>query len=260
MCFDLDSRPPIPPIAGAAVDGERIHLQAPDGTKFLCFDAKPSDSTGAGVVILPDVRGVHRFYEELALRFAERGIDSIAVDYFGRTAPNDDRGEDFDYKPHIDAVKYENVMADTGVAVEHLRARGVRHVFTMGFCFGGRLSFLCATRPELGLAGVIGFYGWPAAGTGRGGSPSPTELASQFRAPVLGLFGGADEGIPQDVVSAFASALDEAGVDNEIVTYPDAPHSFFDRKAAAFQAASEDAWVKVLEFIERYAPVEEAAA
>jgi carboxymethylenebutenolidase len=259
MCFDLDSRPPIPPLAGAAVDGERIHLKASDGTTFLAFDAKPSESTSAGVVILPDVRGVHPFYEELALRFAERGIDAVAVDYFGRTAKTDDRGEDFDYKPHMDAVEYENVMVDASAAVDHLTSRGVRHVFTMGFCFGGRLSFLCATRPEFVLSGVIGFYGWPAAGSGRGGSPSPTELASQFRAPVLGLFGGADQGIPADVVTAFGDALTEAGVDNDLVTYPDAPHSFFDRKATDFEAASSDAWAKVLEFIDTKAPVEEAA-
>ena len=260
MCFDLDSRPPIPPLAGAAVDGERIRLKSADGATCLAFDAKATDSTGAGVVILPDVRGVHRFYEDLCLRFAERGIDSVAVDYFGRTADTDDRGEDFDYKAHIDAVEYENVMRDTAAAADQLRSRGVRHVFTMGFCFGGRLSFLCATRPELDVSGVIGFYGWPAAGTGRGGSPSPTELASEFRAPVLGLFGGADQGIPANVVTAFGDALTAAGVDNEIVTYPDAPHSFFDRKAADFQSASEDAWVKVLEFVDRHAPIEEAAA
>jgi carboxymethylenebutenolidase len=260
MCFDLDSRPPIPPLAGAAVDGERIHLKASDGASFLAFDAKATTASGAGVVILPDVRGCHRFYEELALRFAERGIDAIAVDYFGRTADSDDRGEDFDYKPHIDQVKYENVVRDATAAVHHLNSRGDRHVFTIGFCFGGRLSFLGATWPEVELSGVIGFYGWPAAGSGRGGSPSPTELATQFRAPVLGLFGGADQGIPADVVEAFSAALSDAGVENDIVTYPDAPHSFFDRKAAEFQGASEDAWTKVLQFIERNAPLELLAA
>ena len=96
MCFDLDSRPPIHPIAGAAVDGQRIELHAADGTRFLAFDAQPETPTGAGVVIFPDVRGLHHFFEELALRFAERGINAIAVDYFGRTAETDDRGEGFD--------------------------------------------------------------------------------------------------------------------------------------------------------------------
>lgn len=243
------------------MDGERIHLRSADGTDFLAFDAKPADSNGAGVVILPDVRGVHHFYEELALRFAERGIDAVAIDYFGRTAPNDDRGDSFDYKPHVDAVQYENVMQDAAVAVDELRSRGVRHVFTIGFCFGGRLTFLTAARTDIDLAGAIGFYGNPV-GPGRGGTPAPIELAraGQFRAPVLGLFGGADQGIPETEINDFGDALTAAGVENELVIYPDAPHSFFDRKAAHFQAASEDAWVKVLQFIHRFAPAEGAAA
>src|ERR1700709_682635 len=86
MCFDADSLPPIPAIAGAAVSHADLVLQAADGNRFAAFDAVPEAPPGAGVVILPDVRGLYRFYEELALRFAERGIRAIAIDYFGRTA------------------------------------------------------------------------------------------------------------------------------------------------------------------------------
>ena len=86
MCFDPDSLPPIAPIAGAAVTHEDLVLQASDGNRFAAFDAVPERPTGAGVVILPDVRGLYRFYEELALRFAERGYLAVAIDYFGRTA------------------------------------------------------------------------------------------------------------------------------------------------------------------------------
>ena len=252
MCFDLDSHPPIPPIAGA-VDGQGITLETSDGTRFLGFDARAEIPGGAGVVILPDVRGLHHFYEELALRFAERGIDALAIDYFGRTAQGEDRGEGFDNKPHVEAVRYESLLLDIAAAATHLESRGVRSVFTMGFCFGGRLAFTTATRPELELAGAIGFYGWPAPGAGRGGVPSPTELAraGEFRASVLGIFGGADQGIPQSVVDEFAQALSDAEIENEVVTYPDAPHSFFDRKATEFGDASSDAWVKVLGFIGR---------
>ena len=153
MCFDLDSRPPIPAIAGAAVDGQRIDLHASDGTRFLAFDARADSPTGAGVVILPDVRGLHHFYEELALRFAERGIDALTIDYFGRTAQTDDRGESFEFMPHVDQIGYETAMLDVKAAVDHLVGRGVRHVFTMGFCMGGRMAFLTGAREELGLVG-----------------------------------------------------------------------------------------------------------
>ncbi|MEO6351119.1 MAG: dienelactone hydrolase family protein, partial [Candidatus Limnocylindrales bacterium] len=221
MCFDLDSRPPIPPIAGAAVDGQRTELHASDGTRFLAFDAVAGAPSGAGLVVLPDVRGLHHFYEELALRFAERGYDAVAIDYFGRTAPTDDRGESFEFMPHVEQTTFESEVLDIKAAADHLRSRGVHHVFTVGFCMGGRLSFLCATLDELGLAGVIGFYGG-VVGEGRGGMPAPLELAQagQFRAPVLGLFGGTDSGIPRDTIDAFGDALTDAGVQSDLVTYP----------------------------------------
>jgi len=141
-------------------------------------------------------------------------------------------------------------MADAKAARDRLVANGVSRVFTMGFCMGGRLAFVAGTRPELDVTGAIGFYGWPV-GPGRGETPAPADVAGEMTSSVLAIFGGADQGIPPEVVQQFADALDAAGVDSEVVTYPDAPHSFFDRKAAEFAAASEDAWVKVLEFIER---------
>ena len=73
MCFDLDSAPPIPPLSGAAVSHQDLELEAADGNRFSAFAAAPEEAPRAGVVILPDVRGLYRFYEELALRFAERG-------------------------------------------------------------------------------------------------------------------------------------------------------------------------------------------
>jgi len=252
MCFDLDSRPPIPPIAGAAVDGQRTELHASDGTRFLAFDAKADSPSGSGVVIYPDVRGLHPFYEELALRFAERGIDAVAIDYFGRTADTDERGESFEYGQHVEQTQFEHIVADATAAAAKLRERGVHHVFTVGFCYGGRLSFASGAREELGLSGVVGFYGG-VVGEGRGGTPAPldTAKAGKFRAPVLGLFGGADQGIPQDTINAFGDALTDAGIQADLVTYPGAPHSFFDRKAAEYEGASEDAWAHILEFIDR---------
>src|SRR4051794_11600290 len=86
MCFDLDSSPPIPPIAGAAVDHEDLILEASDGNRLAPFAAPPEEPSGVGVVVMPAVRGLYRFYEELALRLAERGHTAIAIDYFGRTA------------------------------------------------------------------------------------------------------------------------------------------------------------------------------
>lgn len=250
MCFDLDSSPPIPPISGASVSHDDLVLEAADGNRLAAFLATPEEARRAGVVILPDVRGLYRFYEELALRFAERGYAALAFDYFGRTAGVEKRGDDFEYMPHVERTTPEGVQADVGACVARLRERGCEAVFTVGFCFGGRNSWLAAASGH-GLAGAVGFYGRP--GPGRDGSPGPAQRAAEMACPILALQGGDDPAIPVEESTAFDRALDAAGVEHEVVVYPGAPHSFFDRKHEEFAAESEDAWRRVLAFLERYA-------
>jgi carboxymethylenebutenolidase len=248
MCFDADSHPPIDPIAGGALDHESVVLKTDDGSEIRAFAARPTQPTGSAILILPDVRGLHPFFEELTLRFAEHGIAAVAIDYFGRTAGTGERGEDFEYMPHVQQTRVEQVQLDIAAALDALRERtGVRGAVTVGFCFGGSHSFAAATSPDLDLAAAVGFYGRlvPA----REGAPAPLELAAQTRCPVLGLFGGADAAIPAEDVDAFDRGLDESGVEHEMVTYPGAPHSFFDRAQAEHAEASEDAWRRVLAFL-----------
>ena len=251
MCFDLDSRPPIAPIAGGALDSERLVLTAADGNRFLAFRARAAEPTGAGIVILPDVRGLHPFFEELALRFAEAGIDALAIDYFGRTAGTDTpRDDTFGYRAHVDETTWTGLSADVRAGAAALRSddgRPVRDLFTIGFCFGGRLAFVSSTL-DLGLAGAIGFYGIPA-GSHYSGMPAPVDVADAMDGSILGLFGGADGAISADAVAGFDAALAAARVDHRLVTYPGAPHSFFDRKAVEYADASAAAWSEVLAFI-----------
>src|SRR6266571_5133844 len=170
MCFELDSVPPIPPISGASVSHDDLVLESRDGNRFAAFLATPDEPNGIGVVILPDVRGLYRFYEELALRVAERGFDAVAIDYFGRTAGAAKRGDDFEYAPHVAQTTREGIQADVRAAVERLRPR-TRAIFTVGFCFGGRNSWLAAASGH-GLAGAVGFYGNPGERDGAPGRPS----------------------------------------------------------------------------------------
>jgi carboxymethylenebutenolidase len=249
MCFELDSVPPIPVIRGAAVSHEDLVLEAKDGNTFAAFAATPDEPGGVGIVILPDVRGLYRFYEELALRFAERGMAAVALDYFGRSAGAAKRGDDFEYMPHVDKTTTQGVQADVGAAVEYLRAKGARAVFTVGFCFGGRNSWLSAAGGH-GLAGAIGFYGRP--GEGRDGTPGPAQRAGEIEAPILALQAGADQHISAADNAAFDEALTTAAIEHEVVTYDGAPHSFFDRSQEQFAGASDDAWTRVLAFIEAH--------
>lgn len=252
MCFEPDSLPPVPVIAGAAVSHDDLVLEARDGTRLAAFAATPDDPNGLGVVLLPDVRGLYRFYEELALRFAERGFAAVAIDYFGRTAGVGKRDDDFPYREHVEKTTAEGIQADVSAAVDYLRSPAggsCRSIFTVGFCFGGRHSWLAAAGGH-GLGGAVGFYGRP--GTGSDGSPGPAQRANEMTAPILGLMGGADQAITADDVAAFEEALDAAGVEHEIVTYDGAPHSFFDRRFEEFADASEDAWRRVIAFLERH--------
>ena len=252
MCFELDSLPPVLVISGAAVSHRDAELEAADGNRFAAFLAEPDGPTGTGVVVLPDVRGLYRFYEELALRFAERGIHAVAVDYFGRTAGIAKRDDEFPYMEHVAQTTPAGIQADVAAAVEYLRSPqggSCRSVFTVGFCFGGRHSWLAAAGGHR-LSGAVGFYGNP--GTGRDGSPGPIDHAAEMEAPILGLMGGADQAISAGDITAFEKALTAAGVEHELVTYEGAPHSFFDRRHEDFAEASEDAWQRVLGFVEKH--------
>ena len=250
MCFELDSLPPIAVISGASVSHDELVLEAPDGNRLAAFAATPEEPTRTGVVVLPDVRGLYRFYEELALRFAERGYKAVAIDWFGRTAGIGKRDEDFPYMEHVEQGTPEGALADGTAGVEWLRENGCSAIFTVGFCFGGRVSWLLAAE-GLGLAGAIGFYGRPGAAPD--GTPGAAQRAAEISAPILALQAGADQHITAEQNAAFEEALAAAGVEHEVVIYERAPHSFFDRRQENFAEASEDAWNRVLAFIERHA-------
>lgn len=248
MCYDNNARPPLPPIAGGATRAEDVVLTAPDGNRFAAYAAYPDDPARANVLILPDVRGLHQFYKELAVRLAEQGHAALAMDYFGRTAGLSARDDSFEYMPHVQQIRFDTFMADVKAALAHLQSDGgtERAAFTVGFCMGGTLSFLTGTQ-DVPLAGVIGFY----AGMSRdfGGGGTLLERAPQIKYPALGLFGGGDQSIPTSQVEEFDRQLDQAGVTHQIVIYPGAPHSFFDRRATDYAGASADAWTQVLGFI-----------
>lgn len=250
MCFSTDARPPLPPIRGAALDARDLALTSRDRTEFAAYAARADAPSGAGIVIVPDVRGLHPYYEELALRFAEAGVHAIAFDYYARTAGGTKRGEDFDPQPHVLELDPRRVNDDVAAAVAYLRSPdggAPQRTYTIGFCLGGRISLLQAAA-GLELDGVIGFYPWPT-GEHRSGLPAPADEAPRFGCAVLTLYGGADAGITADARDAFARALEDAGIEHRSATYPDAPHSFFDRKAADFAEASADSWDRVLDFV-----------
>jgi carboxymethylenebutenolidase len=249
MCHDQDSRPPAPPRTGDVAERGTLTLTSTDGTPFSAAFATPASPPSAGVVILPDVRGLHPYYVALAERFAQAGLAAVAIDWFGRTAGVCDstgtRPADFEFKPHVEQTTEDGIDADLAAALQYLRGRTRADlpVVTVGFCFGGSHSWRQAAG-ALPLAGCIGFYGR----TSRVG-----EAAERAVLPTLMLIAGADHATPVEESLALAATMRAAGADVETAVYDGAPHSFFDRASADWQEACADAWERVLAFTDRVA-------
>jgi carboxymethylenebutenolidase len=254
MCYSDEDRPPEAPGTHTPAHGEDFVLTSRDGNQFSAYVAWPSAPTGATVVIYPDVRGLHHFYKALAMRFAEVGITALAIDYFGRTAGLTARDDAFEFWPHVQQIQFDSFKLDVQSALDYLHEKvgADAPIFVIGFCMGGSFTFLSSTVPEFGFAGVMPFY----AGLSRafGGQGTVLDVADRVRYPVLGLFGGADEGIPEVQRQELDNKLDTAKIEHTIYAYPGAPHSFFDRKATDFAEASTDAWNRVLAFIQSHTP------
>ena len=243
MCHEPDSRPPAPPVIGEVAGTASLTLTAADGNALAAFEAVPAGTPRAGVVILPDVRGLHPYYVALAERFAEAGLHAVAIDYFGRTAGAQPRDDEFPFRDHLTSVTPDHVKLDTATAADRLTAAGIPSVFTLGFCFGGGQSWRLAAS-DLGLAGAMGFYGRPSMAE---------EVADDVKAPVLMLVAGDDAATPVEVSQALADRLSAAGKDVELHVFDGAPHSFFDRSFADHAQACTQAWQDILGFVGRHA-------
>ena len=245
MCYSDDARPPLPPISGAASDQGDLVLTSADGTRFGAYFARAAKPTGAGMIVLPDVRGLHHFYKELAQRYAEAGIDAVTIDYFGRTAGIGERDDSFEYMPHVEKTTPETIAADAGAAMAYLKSKdggAVKSVFTVGFCFGGSNS-LNQSAFHHDLNGCIGFYGRPIRSEA---------FISKMKAPLLVMIAGADASTPLEQAKEFVHKLEAASVPVESHVYEGAPHSFFDRGYEQWKEACDDAWRRMLDFVKRH--------
>jgi carboxymethylenebutenolidase len=249
MCHDHDSRPPAPPRTGDVAERGVLTLTSADGTEFSAAYAAPAGPPRVGVVVLPDIRGLHPYYVALVERFAETGAAAVALDYFGRTAGTcgDDgtRGEDFDWQAHVPQTTPAAIDADLTAAVAYLRERTVPDlpVVTVGFCFGGSHSWR-QSGGNLDLAGCVGFYGKPSV---------VGDAAGRAHLPTVMLIAGGDAATPVEAQLALADTMRAAGAEVDAVVYDGAPHSFFDRAFGDWADACADAWQHVLALTDRVA-------
>jgi carboxymethylenebutenolidase len=236
VCFADGQLAPAAPGAGEAGANQPLALTAADGTTVLAHECRAATPGRIGVVVLPDVRGLHAYYRDLTVRLAELGWESVAIDYFGRTAPDDDRSDTWDFWPHVKLAEPTTIALDVQAGVQHLRSLGVEQVFTLGFCFGGAYSWRQSADTR-GLSGCIGFYGKPERVEG---------AVERMQSPLLLLHAGADPNIAVEDVQALADA---APVEADLVVFDGMPHSFFDRTAAEHADACVEAWGLITSFV-----------
>jgi carboxymethylenebutenolidase len=194
---------------------------------------------------------VNDHIEDVTRRFADAGYHAVAPALFhrsgGGTAPYDDFSK---VLPMFEGLDDTAILADVDATIGLLHRAGFTddHIGIVGFCMGGRVTFLVAVRRQLGAA--VGFYGGGIVTARFPQFPPLIGEAADLRTPWLGLFGDADSGIPVEDVEQLRAALDaEAPVDHAIVRYPDAEHGFHcDVRPSYHPAAAADGWQRALDW------------
>ena len=227
MCVDNDSRPPITPIAGGATDARDLTLPSADGTRFMAYAARATRPTGAGMVVIPDVRGLHPYYKELAARFAEvgrgRGRHRLLRAHRADRATGATRSTSCARAADQAGDAPGRHRGRGGAPCAEPRAARCGRSSRSASASAARSSYLQAAS-GLGYAGVIGFYGWPLGLKRWPDRPKPIDAVSRFRSPVLSIFGGADEGIPPSAVDGVRPGpARKAGVQHDVHRVPRRP-------------------------------------
>ncbi len=247
--------------SGDGLVQEDVNYPAPDGFDLPAFVARPEgDGPFPVVIVVSEIFGVHEYIRDVCRRLAREGYAAIAPAFFVRVedpAPLSDMQR---IQQIVAAAGYEQVMGDVSAtldwASQQLWAQGDKVGIT-GFCWGGKVVWQACARFAVIDAGVA-WYGRlaPAANATpeqvAAGRPWPVDLAGDLKAPVLGLYGGADQGIPNESVERMRGALASARAEgSRIELYPDAPHGFHaDYRASYRPELAADGWAKLLALFE----------
>jgi carboxymethylenebutenolidase len=223
----------------AEVVTETVTYGTVDGKAVKGFLAKPAKGAkpGPSVIMVHEWWGLNDNIKAVAQRYAGEGYTVLAVDLFGRSTTS----------PDTAMVQYQTAMKNVpageknlGEAIAYLKKAGATSIGSVGYCFGGHWSLRTGLVGGADLKAVVMYYGAPIT--------NPTEIA-RLKAPVLGLYGGKDTGIPVDSVRAMEKVMKAAGRAVSITVYPEANHAFANPTGQAYnKAAAEDAWTKSLAF------------
>ena len=207
------------------------------------------------VLVVQEIFGVHEHIKDVCRRLAKQGYLAVAPELYVRQG-------DPKTQPDIQAIMQTivpkvpdaQVMADLDAAADWAASLGgnSERLAITGFCWGGRIVWLYAARNDR-VKAAVAWYGRLAGIVNDNTPRHPLDIAAQLKAPVLGLYGGADPGIPLDSVEAMRAALKAAGKEAEILVYPEAPHGFHaDYRPSYRKAEAEDGWRRLLDWLKRH--------
>ncbi|ABP34923.1 dienelactone hydrolase family protein [Polynucleobacter asymbioticus] len=255
------------PVLAAAIETDFTGLKAgeqmiPVGSFQLpAYVSRPAYAKGSLpiVIVVSEIFGVHEYIADVTRRFAKLGYLAIAPEFFTRAGDPNAYGTIAEIQANIVAKTPDTqVMNDLQAALVWAGKNGgdLKRVGVTGFCWGGRITWLSATLPQV-RAGVA-WYGRLIGEKTEGNPRHPVEIAADLKAPVLGLYGGADTGISLESVEQMRAALAQAAAKNpaakasQIEVYPDAPHAFHaDYRASYREGPAKDGWEKCIAWFKK---------
>ena len=206
------------------------------------------------VLVVQEIFGVHEHIKDICRRLAKEGYMAIAPELFARQG--DVSGLSInEILPIVAKVPDQQVMSDLDAAVAHAAASGradTNRLAITGFCWGGRIAWLYAAHNP-NLKAAVAWYGRLVGQQSETTPRHPIDIASELKAPVLGLYGAADQGIPVETVEQMRSACEAAGKTCEIIIYPDAPHAFHaDYRPSYRPEPAKDGWSRMLAWFRKH--------
>ena len=235
------------------LDAGEVRVRAPD-REIPAYCAKPAGKSNLPVIlVVHEIWALHEHFRDVCRRLAKEGYMAVACDFFARQGdPGDLEIEEI--RKIVARVPDEQVMSDLDATAAWAAKNGgdAKRVGITGFCWGGRIVWLYAAHSAAVRAGVA-WYGKVETPPANLQPKSAIDIAKDLKAPVLGLYGGADAGIPNDGVDRMRVALRSAGKPSEIHTYPDTPHAFYaDYRPSYRPREAEDGWKRMLEWFRRH--------
>jgi len=241
------------------LEAGEVKIPVADGT-IPAYRALPASGGPFPVVLVAqEIFGVHEHIKDVCRRFAKLGYLAVAPELYARQGDVSQMAEINEIVTKVVAkVPDAQVMADLDATVNWAEKSGkgdANRLGITGFCWGGRIVWLYAAHSARLKAGVA-WYGRLVGQTSDLTPKFPLDLVSALKAPVLGLYGGADSGIPNETVEQMRAALQAAGSPSQIVLYPDTPHGFYaDYRPSYRKEQAQDGWKRLQEWFKKYGAV-----